>query len=212
MTVLTLIRPFLFLTIQMTSITQIRVKNDLWSTIRKLIFDDYIVSKFYYNCDMLNFYNHFSNWNSFSNLVRYHIHWIYWSECSLIHDYNYENYRDIKLALRLAFHPDFHYVIIIRSLNTMRIFIIKTNNMHSRVFSPENVYRKYLESLAFWCFINYRSSASRYSLRAGSNYKDQGTRYTVKRVIVHPNYNSKTIDYDVALLQVCEKNYNKDIW
>lgn len=46
---------------------------------------------------------------------------------------NYENYRDIKLALRLAFHPDFHYVIIIRSLNMIRIFIIKTNNVHSRV-------------------------------------------------------------------------------
>ncbi|XP_016905487.1 trypsin alpha-3 [Apis cerana] len=46
------------------------------------------------------------------------------------------------------------------------------------------------------------SSASRYSLRAGNSNKDQGTRYGVKRVIVHPNYNSKTIDYDIALLQV----------
>lgn len=74
----------------------------------------------------------------------------------------------------------------------------------------KNVYRKYLESLTFWCF-NYRSSASRYSLRAGNSNKDQGTRYGVKRVIVHPNYNSKTVDYDIALLQVCEKNWNKDI-
>lgn len=69
----------------------------------------------------------------------------------------------------------------------------------------ENVYRKYLESLTFWCFINYRLSANRYHLRAGSTYKDQGTIYTLKRIIVHPNYNSKTIDYDIALLQVREK-------
>lgn len=58
-----------------------------------------------------------------------------------------------------------------------------------------------------WHFdVSIRSSASRYSLRAGNSNKDQGTRYGVKRVIVHPNYNSKTIDYDIALLQVCEKN------
>ncbi|XP_076249085.1 trypsin-1-like [Calliopsis andreniformis] len=45
-------------------------------------------------------------------------------------------------------------------------------------------------------------AASRYSLRAGSTNKDQGVRYAIKRVIRHPNYDSYTIDYDVALLEI----------
>lgn len=108
------------------------------------------------------------------------------------------------MALRLAFHPDFHYVITITSLNMIRIFIVKTNNVYSRVCKKR--IQKILGIIGILMYFNYRSSASRYSLRAGNSNKDQGTRYGVKRVIVHPNYNSKTIDYDIALLQVCEKN------
>ncbi|XP_015431215.1 PREDICTED: trypsin-2-like [Dufourea novaeangliae] len=46
------------------------------------------------------------------------------------------------------------------------------------------------------------SAPSRYSLRAGSSNKDTGTRYGVKNIIRHPQYNSQTIDYDIALLEI----------
>ncbi|KAK9307031.1 hypothetical protein QLX08_002483 [Tetragonisca angustula] len=46
------------------------------------------------------------------------------------------------------------------------------------------------------------SSASLYSIRVGSTNKDQGTSYRVKRIIRHPSYNSRTIDFDVALLEI----------
>ncbi|XP_031836558.1 trypsin delta-like [Nomia melanderi] len=46
------------------------------------------------------------------------------------------------------------------------------------------------------------SAPSRYSLKAGNNDKDKGTRYSVKQIIRHPQYNSQTIDYDVALIQI----------
>ncbi|XP_053975832.1 trypsin alpha-3-like [Hylaeus volcanicus] len=45
-------------------------------------------------------------------------------------------------------------------------------------------------------------SADRYSLKAGSSNKDQGTKYSVKRIIKHPQYNSRTVDYDIALLEI----------
>ncbi|XP_043256098.1 serine protease 53-like [Colletes gigas] len=45
-------------------------------------------------------------------------------------------------------------------------------------------------------------SADRYSIRVGSSNKDQGTRYTIKRIIRHPEYNSRTVDFDVALLEI----------
>ncbi|XP_078037024.1 trypsin-1-like [Augochlora pura] len=48
------------------------------------------------------------------------------------------------------------------------------------------------------------SAASRYSLRAGNNDKNKGTRHTVKNIIRHPQYNSQTIDYDIALIEVNE--------
>nr|XP_033333561.1 trypsin alpha-3-like isoform X2 [Megalopta genalis] len=48
------------------------------------------------------------------------------------------------------------------------------------------------------------SAPSRYSLRAGNNNKDKGTRHSVKNIIRHPNYNSNTVDYDIALIEVNE--------
>ncbi|RLU27368.1 hypothetical protein DMN91_001170 [Ooceraea biroi] len=41
-----------------------------------------------------------------------------------------------------------------------------------------------------------------YRLNAGSNDKYGGVYYRVKRVVRHPNYDSLTIDYDIALLEV----------
>ena len=46
------------------------------------------------------------------------------------------------------------------------------------------------------------SPANRYSLRAGSSNMNQGVRYGVKNIIRHPNYNQRTTDFDVALLQI----------
>ncbi|CAL7945078.1 unnamed protein product [Xylocopa violacea] len=46
------------------------------------------------------------------------------------------------------------------------------------------------------------SPASRYVLRAGNTNKNMGTRYSLKRITKHPKYNSQTIDYDVALLEI----------
>ncbi|XP_043520746.1 trypsin-1-like [Frieseomelitta varia] len=46
------------------------------------------------------------------------------------------------------------------------------------------------------------SSASSYRILVGSSNKDQGTSYRLKRVIRHPSYNSRTIDFDVALLEI----------
>jgi len=41
-------------------------------------------------------------------------------------------------------------------------------------------------------------------VRAGSTYSNTGgTIHTVTRIIVNANYNSNTIDYDVAVMQVC---------
>ncbi|XP_076619461.1 trypsin-1-like [Colletes latitarsis] len=44
--------------------------------------------------------------------------------------------------------------------------------------------------------------AERYSIRVGNSNKDQGTRYAIKRIIRHPQYNSRTVDFDVALLEI----------
>lgn len=42
-----------------------------------------------------------------------------------------------------------------------------------------------------------------FSIRAGSSYhRTGGTLYKVKRVIEHPNYNSKTFNNDIALLEL----------
>ncbi|CAK9809994.1 TRYP1 [Anthophora quadrimaculata] len=46
------------------------------------------------------------------------------------------------------------------------------------------------------------SPASRYTLRAGNNDKNLGVPYKIKNIIRHPNYNSQTVDYDVALLEI----------
>ncbi|XP_076643765.1 trypsin-1-like isoform X2 [Halictus rubicundus] len=48
------------------------------------------------------------------------------------------------------------------------------------------------------------SAPSRYKLKAGNNNKDQGTVHTVKNIIRHPQYNSQTIDFDIALIEVNE--------
>ncbi|KOC69605.1 Trypsin 5G1 [Habropoda laboriosa] len=45
-------------------------------------------------------------------------------------------------------------------------------------------------------------AASQYTLRAGNSNKDLGVPYKVKNVIRHPNYNARTVDYDVALLEI----------
>ncbi|CAK9825177.1 Transmembrane protease serine 9 [Anthophora retusa] len=44
--------------------------------------------------------------------------------------------------------------------------------------------------------------ANKYTLRAGNNDKNLGVPYKIKKIIRHPNYNSKTVDYDVALLEI----------
>ena len=42
-----------------------------------------------------------------------------------------------------------------------------------------------------------------YSVRAGSTFSNAGgTTHSVTRIIRHPNYNSNTLDFDVALVQV----------
>ncbi|XP_015608818.1 trypsin alpha-3 [Cephus cinctus] len=45
-------------------------------------------------------------------------------------------------------------------------------------------------------------SASNYKLRAGSTTKNGGTAYAVKRIMRHPKYNSNTIDYDIAVIEI----------
>ncbi|XP_043583741.1 trypsin-2-like [Bombus pyrosoma] len=46
------------------------------------------------------------------------------------------------------------------------------------------------------------SAPSRYTIRVGSSHKDLGTRYGIKNIIRHPKFNSQTIDFDVALLEI----------
>ncbi|XP_071867005.1 trypsin-1-like [Bombus fervidus] len=46
------------------------------------------------------------------------------------------------------------------------------------------------------------SAPSRYTIRVGSSHKDWGTSYGIKNIIRHPKYDSRTIDFDVALLQI----------
>ncbi|XP_076748969.1 trypsin-1-like [Xylocopa sonorina] len=46
------------------------------------------------------------------------------------------------------------------------------------------------------------SPASRYTLRAGNTNKNLGTSYTLKSITKHPKYDSRTIDYDIALLEI----------
>lgn len=52
-------------------------------------------------------------------------------------------------------------------------------------------------------FLIYRSSASFLSVRAGSSYRGHGGEVVaVYRIIQHPRYNSRTIDYDISLLHL----------
>ncbi|XP_017890720.1 trypsin alpha-3-like [Ceratina calcarata] len=46
------------------------------------------------------------------------------------------------------------------------------------------------------------SAPSRYTLRSGSSDKNLGNAYSIKNIIRHPSYNSRTIDYDIALLEI----------
>ncbi|XP_033349426.1 trypsin-2-like [Bombus vosnesenskii] len=46
------------------------------------------------------------------------------------------------------------------------------------------------------------SSPSQYTIRIGSSHKDLGTPYGIKNIIRHPRYNARTIDFDVALLEI----------
>ncbi|XP_017889198.1 trypsin-like [Ceratina calcarata] len=46
------------------------------------------------------------------------------------------------------------------------------------------------------------SAPSRYTLRSGNSNNNLGNAYTIKNIIRHPNYNSRTVDYDVALLEI----------
>ncbi|XP_026674581.1 trypsin-1-like [Ceratina calcarata] len=46
------------------------------------------------------------------------------------------------------------------------------------------------------------SAPSRYTLRSGNSNNNLGNAYTIKNITRHPNYNSRTVDYDVALLEV----------
>ncbi|XP_066592333.1 trypsin 5G1-like [Prorops nasuta] len=44
--------------------------------------------------------------------------------------------------------------------------------------------------------------ANNYKLSAGSNSRNDGDFYRVKRIVRHPNYDYSTIDFDIALLQI----------
>jgi len=53
-------------------------------------------------------------------------------------------------------------------------------------------------------FAVYRNPVSAYTLRSGStNHNSGGTLHNVSQRIIHPSYNSRTLDFDIALLQVC---------
>lgn len=100
-----------------------------------------------------------------------------------------------------------HYAITIRSLNTIRIFW-KTNKVHF-IVCTSCTYDGYEGNpgwLVFWRSIDYRLSPSQYTIRIGSSHKDLGTPYGIKNIIRHPSYNARTIDFDVALLEVRRKN------
>jgi len=53
-------------------------------------------------------------------------------------------------------------------------------------------------------FSVYRNPVSSYTVRSGSTFSNSGgTIHNVSRIVIHPNYNRITLDFDVALLQVC---------
>ena len=53
------------------------------------------------------------------------------------------------------------------------------------------------------CVVGYTSWPSLFSIRAGSNYRtgSDGQTRTVSKITMHPNYNSRTNDFDMALLE-----------
>lgn len=58
--------------------------------------------------------------------------------------------------------------------------------------------------LSFYSNFSYKSRNSAISVVAGTNYwYTNGTRFAVTQIYVHPKYDPDTLDYDIAILEVC---------
>lgn len=53
-----------------------------------------------------------------------------------------------------------------------------------------------------WWKLFFRLIPIKFKIRVGSTYNNNGIEYNIRNIILHENYNTRTFDYDAALIMV----------
>lgn len=53
-----------------------------------------------------------------------------------------------------------------------------------------------------WWKLFFRLIPINFKIRVGSTYNNNGIEYNIRNIILHENYNTRTFDYDAALIMV----------